>query len=385
MFVDYAKIFLQAGDGGDGCVSFRREKYVPRGGPDGGDGGRGGDIYLVADAQMTTLLDLKYRPHYSTRRGEHGGGSQCTGADAEDLYIKVPLGTSVSTTDGEQLADLTQPGQTFLAAKGGRGGAGNQHYASSTNKAPRKFQYGGDGEQRTLVLELKVIADVGFLGLPNAGKSTLLTKLTAATPKIASYPFTTIHPNLGVMMFDDGTRCTLADIPGLIEGAHHGAGLGHQFLRHIERTRLLVHLVAPPETEPRNDFEHVWYAYELVNAELKAYSDALVDKAQIVCLSKTDLLEPEEVTELVQQFSARGVDVLPISAETGEGLQQLKQLIKDALALHAEQAEEEIAEGAEEGSAPLAEAAEGNEPAEAGEEGKGPSEESKPAEEYPFE
>ena len=328
MFVDYTKIMLHAGDGGDGCVSFHREKYVPRGGPDGGDGGRGGHIYLVADPHMSTLLDLKYSPHYKTRRGKHGSGNNCTGADAADLRIKVPLGTTVSTEQGELLVDMTSPGQEFLAARGGRGGRGNQHFATPNNKAPRKFEYGGDGEQKTLILELKVIADAGLIGLPNAGKSTLLAKLTAATPKVAAYPFTTVHPNLGVMVFDDDRRCTLADIPGLIEGAHRGAGLGDRFLRHIERTRLLVHLIAPPDEEPRADFEHLWYAYELVNAEMRAYSDLLLEKDHLVCLSKTDLLEPHEVLELVRQFAGRGVHTLPISAHTGEGLDELSDRIQ---------------------------------------------------------
>lgn len=331
MFVDYAKIFVHAGDGGDGCVSFRREKYVPRGGPDGGDGGRGGDIYLVADEHMNTLLDLKLRPHYKTKRGQHGSGNNRTGADAEDLAIKAPLGTLVSTEDGEVLGDLTSPGQKLLAAKGGRGGRGNQHYASATNKAPRKFEYGGDGEQRTLILELKLIADVGLIGLPNAGKSTLLAKLTAATPKIAAYPFTTIHPNLGVAELPDGSRCTLADIPGLIEGAHRGAGLGDRFLRHIERTRLLVHLIAPPDEEPRADLERILYARELVDHELRTYSASLTQRLQIVCLSKTDLLTPEEIEVVVQAFARQGVEVLPVSAHNGAGLEELRRRIQQDL------------------------------------------------------
>lgn len=332
MFVDYAKIHVQAGDGGDGCVSFRREKYVPRGGPDGGDGGRGGHVYLVVDPHMTTLLDLKMRPNYAAKRGQHGGGNQCTGRDAEDIYVKVPLGTSVSTEDGEQLADLMAPDQVFLAAKGGRGGKGNQHFASSMNKAPRKWEYGGDGEKRVLILELKVIADVGLVGLPNAGKSTLLAALTAATPKVGAYPFTTVSPNLGVLQLDEEHRCVLADIPGLIEGAHHGAGLGHRFLRHIERTRLLVHLVAPPDEEPFDDPEHFLYAYDLVNAELKAYGAALTAKPQILCLTKLDLLPEGGGDTVATAFRERGLDPLVISAHNGEGLEQLKGRISEELA-----------------------------------------------------
>jgi len=332
MFVDYVKIYLEAGDGGTGCVSFRREKYVPHGGPDGGDGGRGGHIYLVADPHVVTLLDFKYRPHYRAKRGQHGMGSNCSGRDAEDLYLHVPLGTVVSDEHGNPLADLVEPGQVFLAARGGRGGRGNQHFATPTNKAPRKFEYGEKGERRTLILELKLIADVGLIGLPNAGKSTLLATFTAATPKIAPYPFTTIHPNLGLMEFDDATRCTVADIPGLIEGAHRGAGLGHRFLRHIERTKLLVHLIAPPDQPPLDDFEAYRYARELVNRELAQYSETLAAKPQIVCLSKCDLLEPTTVEKLVCQFREReGVEVLPISAQAHTGLESLKSAIKTAL------------------------------------------------------
>ena len=323
MFVDYAKIYLKAGDGGDGCISFRREKFVPRGGPDGGDGGRGGHIYLVADEHMTTLLDLKMNPHYTTKRGQHGMGSNCTGRDAEDLVVRVPLGTTVSDEDGELIVDMTEPGQSFMAAKGGKGGAGNQHYATSRNKAPRKFKYGEDGEQKTLILELKSIADVGLVGLPNAGKSTLLSKLTAATPRIAAYPFTTVHPNLGVMEFEDGSRCTIADIPGLIEGAHTGAGLGDRFLRHIERTSILVHLVGPPDNPDDADNDHYLYARDLVNEELRAYGTRMLVKPQILCITKTDLLDPDVVAAAVKAFAAAGLTALPISAETGDGFDGL--------------------------------------------------------------
>ncbi|MBX7247057.1 MAG: GTPase ObgE [Candidatus Sumerlaeaceae bacterium] len=332
MFVDYAKVSVKAGDGGDGCISFLREKYIPHGGPNGGDGGRGGSIIFVADELLATLLDLKHRAHYTTKRGQHGGGKNCSGKDAEDLYVKVPLGTTISTEDGELIADLTVPGQEVVVAKGGRGGRGNQHFASATNKAPRKFEYGEEGEQRTLILELKVIAEVGLVGLPNAGKSTLLSKLTAATPKIASYPFTTIHPNLGVLEFADGTRCTIADIPGLIEGAHTGAGLGDRFLRHIERTKLLVHLVAPAETEPNADVETMKYAFDLVNNELASYSADLAGKAQIVCLTKTDMLTEEEAEEVVTEFRKSGIEMTPICSHTEAGFDWLRARIQEELA-----------------------------------------------------
>lgn len=323
MFVDYVKINVQAGDGGDGCVSFRREKYVPLGGPDGGDGGRGGHIFLQVDPSVTTLLDVRMRPQYIAKRGEHGGGNQCTGRDAEDIYIKVPQGTVISTEDGEVLADLVDPDQVWMAAKAGRGGRGNQHFATPTNKAPRRWDYGGDGEHKVLILELKMIADLGLVGLPNAGKSTLLASLTKAQPKVASYPFTTIHPNLGVLDLGDGTRCVVADIPGLIEGAHHGAGLGHRFLRHVERTGFLVHLVAPADDVEDADFEHFWYSYELVNAELQAYSEKLATKHQIVCLTKADLMDPDTMESIAQEFKSRGVDAHTISSESGHGIQKL--------------------------------------------------------------
>lgn len=328
MFVDYAKVHLKAGDGGDGCISFLREKFVPHGGPNGGDGGRGGHIYFVADAHMTTLLDFKQRASFTTKRGQHGGGSNCTGRDAEDLYIKVPLGTTVTDGEGHLLVDIIEPGQTYLAAKGGRGGRGNQHFATATNKAPRKFDYGGEGEDRTLILELKVIADAGLVGLPNAGKSSLLAALTAAHPKIASYPFTTVSPNLGVMEFSGESRCTIADIPGLIEGAHLGAGLGDRFLRHIERTRLLVHLVAPGDGEPRVVPEDIAYAYKLVNDELTQYSAALAAKPQVVCLTKTDLLTPEEIEAGLAALREAGADPIALSSESADGLDALREAIQ---------------------------------------------------------
>jgi GTP-binding protein len=343
-FVDYAKVFVKAGDGGDGCVAFRREKYVPRGGPSGGDGGHGGSVWLVTEASMMTLLDLKLRPALRADRGRHGEGAQKTGRSGRDLEVSVPLGTVVSDEDGHSLADLVQPGQRFLAAQGGRGGLGNQHFATPTNQAPRKATPGRPGPARTLVLELKLIAQAGLIGLPNAGKSTLLAALTAATPKIASYPFTTLHPNLGVMEADATRRVTLADIPGLIEGAMHGAGLGARFLRHIERTALLVHLVAPPDdpaiaARPEAAAEQIAYAHALVRRELESYSAALAAKPELIVLTKIDLLEPAARERLLAVLHQQGLDPLPISAQSGEGLAAFKKALVerlDALGLIAE-------------------------------------------------
>ncbi|NQU43263.1 GTPase ObgE, partial [bacterium] len=283
MFVDYVRIQIKAGDGGHGAISFRREKFVPRGGPAGGDGGRGGHVIFEADSRLGTLYDLKLRGHLKAGRGGNGGRSKCSGPDGEDVTVLVPVGTVFSDEEGSQLADLTEVGQQWIAAHGGRGGKGNAHFATPTNKTPRYAQDGEEGEGQTLILELKLIADVGLIGLPNAGKSTLLAQLTAATPKIASYPFTTLHPNLGVVYYSDNETLTIADIPGLIEGASKGAGLGDQFLRHIERTTILVHLIG--DEQGLFDPEDMLYKYALVCAELTAYSDALADKPQVVVLT----------------------------------------------------------------------------------------------------
>ena len=321
-FIDYVSIHVKAGDGGNGCVSFRREKYVPRGGPDGGDGGDGGSIYLETDAHLATLLDFKYRPFQRAEHGKNGRGKNMSGRNGADLIIKVPLGTTVSDKNGNQLADLTQIGQRFCAAKGGAGGRGNQHYASSTMRTPHLATDGLPGEECILILELKLIADVGIVGLPNAGKSTLLAHLTHATPKIAPYPFTTIHPNLGVYERPvSGEQIVIADIPGLIEGASKGAGLGAQFLRHIERTRLIVHLV-PIELDSQ-DFDTLLYKYKLVRAELRYYSETLVKKPQIVVLNKIDLAPDRMVRSLVRQFKKEGISILPVSAIKTTGLKTL--------------------------------------------------------------
>lgn len=324
MFVDYLKIRVKAGDGGDGCIGFHREKFQPRGGPAGGDGGRGGHVIFEADPKLGTLYDLKHRPNLAAKRGGNGGGNNCHGADGADAIVKVPLGTVVSDADtDEQLADLTEPEQRWIAARGGRGGFGNAHFATPTNKTPRYAQDGDQGEDRTLILDLKLIADVGLIGLPNAGKSTLLSKLTAATPKIAAYPFTTLNPNLGVIEFEDLSRLTLADIPGLIEGASKGAGLGDRFLRHIERTRVLAHLIG--DENGVLDPEDALYKYDLVRRELAAYSDALPRKKEILVLTKTDLADKEHLKRARAAFRKRGLTPLAVSALAGEGLDALRE------------------------------------------------------------
>jgi GTP-binding protein len=340
-FVDYVRIHVIAGDGGDGVVRFHREKYVEFGGPSGGDGGRGGSVILQADEEMTTLLDFKMRTLFAAEKGKDGGSNKMSGRGGKDLLLKVPLGTSVLDLDsGEELGDLTKPGQQLVIAKGGDGGLGNQHFATPTNKAPRKAIPGTEGEERNVVLELKVIADAGLVGLPNAGKSTLLAHLTSAHPKIAPYPFTTLSPNLGVFLAGDfQSRITLADIPGLIEGAHAGAGLGDRFLRHIERTKVLVHLVGPEAGETAEgemtaanaDPEALLYAYDLVESELRQYSRKLIEKHRIVCLTKIDLLTGEQVEEAVAAFRQRGVDVIPISALKEEHLDELRRRIEEVV------------------------------------------------------
>jgi GTP-binding protein len=330
-FVDFVRLHVRAGDGGRGCVSFRREKYVPRGGPDGGDGGRGGSIWAVADPQLTTLYDLKIHSSINADRGAHGEGSQCTGRDGEDVTVPVPLGTIVIDEEtGEELSDLTVPGQRLCLARGGDGGRGNQHFATPTNRAPRKAEDGRPGEERRLILELKIIADVGLVGLPNAGKSTLLATLTRATPKIAPYPFTTLHPNLGVMALPHLESCTVADLPGLIEGASRGAGLGDRFLRHIERTRLLVHLV-PLDAAPERTPEALWYQFELVNRELSSYSETLAQRPQIVALTKADLATEEEIAQMVAHFRALGITPLVLCAPLGGGIDELVAAIDERL------------------------------------------------------
>ncbi|MDR7415305.1 MAG: GTPase ObgE [Armatimonadota bacterium] len=322
MFVDQARIYVRAGDGGAGCVSFRREKFVPKGGPDGGDGGKGGDVILRADEGLHTLVDFRYRRVFRARRGEHGQGGNRTGRSAPDLVIPVPAGTVVrDARTGEVLADLVRHGQEVVVARGGRGGRGNARFATPTRRAPRFAEPGGKGEERVLDLELRILADVGFVGFPNAGKSTLLARISAARPKIADYPFTTLHPHLGVVRVAEGASFVAADLPGLIEGAHRGAGLGHQFLRHVSRTRLLLFVLDLAAEDPLR-------AYEVLRAELRAYDPALAERPCAVALNKIDLPEARARVERVRAaFEARGISAYPISALTGEGVVPMVQAL----------------------------------------------------------
>lgn len=295
MFIDRAKIKIKAGDGGDGVTAFRREKFVPRGGPSGGDGGRGGSVWLEADEGLNTLLHLRYNPEHKADRGRHGEGSNRHGKDGEDTVVKVPVGTQVfDVASGEIIFDFTEAGQRFLAAKGGKGGWGNSHFATPTRRAPKFHYTGRPGEEKELQLELKLIADVGLVGFPNAGKSTLISVISAAKPKIADYPFTTLEPNLGVVDLGDYKTFVVADIPGLIEGASEGAGLGDRFLRHVERTKLILHLVDVSSLAGRNPVED----YEILNRELANYNQDLAERPQIVVATKTDALDEPERLEI---------------------------------------------------------------------------------------
>jgi GTPase len=330
MFIDEAKIFVSAGDGGRGCVSFRREKYIPKGGPDGGDGGKGGDVVLIADRNLATLLDFRYKRRYTAGRGEHGQGSDQTGRAGEDCLIRVPVGTVVRTADaGELLADFIADQQRCIIAHGGRGGRGNARFKSPTNQAPRHAEPGQPGEARWLTLELKLLADVGLIGMPNAGKSTLLSRLSAARPKVAAYPFTTLVPQLGIVRLRDEQSCVMADIPGLIEGAHQGKGLGHQFLRHIERTRVLLHLVDMAAADAQHPTAH----FDLVNRELLAYAPELGEKPQLVVATKMDVPAAKQAWESFHPaMKTRGLRVIAISAVTGEGIGTLLDELQKALA-----------------------------------------------------
>ena len=320
-FVDEAKIYIKSGDGGPGCVSFRREKYVPRGGPDGGDGGKGGDIVAVASRSHRTLLDMKFNQHHVARRGGPGEGSNRTGKSSEDVEIVVPVGTVIRDMEtGELLADMIEDGQRAVLARGGIGGKGNARFKTATNQAPRYAQDGLPGEEKTVSLELKLIADVGIVGLPNVGKSTLIASVSAARPKIADYPFTTLKPNLGVVRLGDHQTFVVADIPGLIEGAHQGAGLGTKFLRHIERTSILLHIIDISK-EP---FTGAWNDFETINRELASFSPAVGGKPQILAISKIDLTTTRErLDETVAFFRGKGVRIFPVSAATGEGIREL--------------------------------------------------------------
>jgi len=321
MFIDRAKIHVQGGDGGNGVTAFRREKFVPRGGPSGGDGGRGGDVILVADASLNTLLHLRYNPLHRAQRGLHGEGSNRSGHQGEDLIVRVPVGTQIfEATTGDLLHDLSHDGDRWLAARGGRGGFGNAHFATSTNRAPRYHQDGSKGDELDLQLELKLLADVGLVGFPNAGKSTFISTVSAAHPKIADYPFTTLEPHLGVVDLGDFRTFVIADIPGLIEGAHTGAGLGDRFLRHIERTKLLLHLVDVSSASGREAVSD----YETVNRELASYSQDLATRPQFVVATKIDALdEPERLESLKQCAIADDKPFFAISSATGEGVRDL--------------------------------------------------------------
>jgi GTP-binding protein len=321
-FLDEARILVKAGDGGNGCLAFRREKFVPRGGPSGGDGGRGGDVVLVATAHQNTLLQFRFNPEHKAERGRHGEGSNRTGADGKTLEVAVPIGTVVyDEATGERLADFTESGQTFVAARGGRGGRGNARFATSTHQAPTEHEPGHTGQELRLRLELKLLADVGLVGFPNAGKSTLISRISAARPKIADYPFTTLAPNLGVVQMENYRSYVVADIPGLIEGAHLGHGLGIQFLRHIERTRLLAHLVDVSDASGRDPVGD----FETVLRELSSFSEELAQKPMIVVAAKMDAAQdPERVTALRNLAAARGLAFFEISSATGQGIDALK-------------------------------------------------------------
>jgi len=321
MFIDRAKIYVQGGDGGNGVTAFRREKFVPRGGPSGGDGGRGGNVYLVADSSLNTLLHLRYNPRHIAERGAHGEGSNRSGRTGADLEVRVPVGTQVVDAEtGELVYDLDQDGRRWLAACGGRGGFGNAHFATSTNRAPRYHQTGNNGDARELQLELKLLADVGLVGFPNAGKSTFISTVSAARPKIADYPFTTLEPHLGVVDLGDFRTMVIADIPGLIEGAHAGAGLGDRFLRHIERTKLLLHMVDVSSLSGRETVSD----YETVNRELASYNPDLAARPQIVVATKIDALDdPNRLESLRAQAEADGKQFFAISSATNRGISEL--------------------------------------------------------------
>ncbi|KFB08575.1 GTPase ObgE [Nitratireductor basaltis] len=316
-FLDQAKVFIRSGDGGAGSVSFRREKYIEFGGPDGGDGGRGGDVWVEAVDGLNTLIDYRYQQHFKAKTGVHGMGRNRTGAKGSDVVLKVPVGTQVYELDNDTLiCDLTEVGQRYLLAKGGNGGFGNQHFKSSTNQAPRRANPGLPGEEAWIWLRLKLIADAGLVGLPNAGKSTFLASVTAAKPKIADYPFTTLHPNLGVVRID-AREFVLADIPGLIEGAHAGVGIGDRFLGHVERTRVLLHLVSGRE-------EDVAGTYRTVRGELEAYGHGLTDKPEVLALSQADLLDEEERAEKLAELEKEaGIRPLVLSSATREGVEEV--------------------------------------------------------------
>lgn len=329
MFIDEVRIRVKAGDGGNGCLAFRREKYVPRGGPSGGDGGRGGDVIIESNPHLNTLLHLRFNPEHTGQRGRHGEGSNCTGEDGTPVTIKVPVGTVVYDDEtGERLFDFTAEGQSFIVARGGRGGRGNARFATSTHQAPTEHEPGHPGEEKMLRLELKLLADVGLVGFPNAGKSTLISRISAARPKIADYPFTTLEPNLGVVSVEDRTF-VVADIPGLIEGAHEGHGLGIQFLRHVERTRLLAHLVDVSETTGRDPV----HDFHVVMQELASFDEKLVKKPMLVIASKIDVAQDAARVDSVREMAREaGMPFYAISSVTGQGIEDIKYAMDQAVA-----------------------------------------------------
>lgn len=317
-FVDEAKFYVKGGDGGNGCVSFRREKYVPKGGPNGGDGGRGGSVYIRATKKIQSLIDFKYRSHFKAGRGGHGQGKDKHGAKGSSLVIEVPTGSVVKDVDsGEILVDLTDEGQQYLAAGGGKGGLGNTHFASGSNRTPRIATDGKPGAERWLKIELKLIADIGLVGLPNAGKSSLLSNLSAANPKIGDYPFTTLEPQLGILRDKYSNPYIIADIPGLIEDAHKGVGLGHSFLKHIERTSIILHVVDISEDDHRHN-------YLVLENELKKYKDGLSDRVKVIALNKTDLVDPDMVLEIEAEYRKSGREAMSVSALSGSGIANLR-------------------------------------------------------------
>ncbi len=329
MFTDYTKIIIKSGDGGNGAISFRREKYVAAGGPDGGDGGKGGDVYFKVDKDKNTLIDFRYNKKFKAKNGENGSGAKCNGKYGEDIYIGVPIGTVIKDAQtGKIVADLSQPDQVELVLKGGRGGKGNSHFATPTRQVPRFAQDGEKGEEKEIILELKLLADVGLLGYPNVGKSTFLSAVTDARPKIADYEFTTLEPNLGVVKSKNGDSFVIADIPGIIEGASKGVGLGLQFLRHIERTRILLHLIDVSGVSGRNPIED----FNTINEELKKYSEKLSQRKQIIVASKIDVMQDEtQLKELENLSKQKNMEFFKISSVTGEGVNELLDYVSKAL------------------------------------------------------
>ena len=329
MFTDYTKIIIKSGDGGNGAATFRREKYVAAGGPDGGDGGKGGDIYFTVDKDKNTLIDFRYNKRYKAGNGQNGSGNHCNGRYGEDLYVKVPIGTVVKDAEtGKVIADLSKPNQTELILKGGRGGRGNSHFATPTRQAPRFSEDGDKGEEKEVILELKLLADVGLLGYPNVGKSTFLSKVTEARPKIANYHFTTLEPNLGVVKTKSGDGFVIADIPGIIEGASEGVGLGLQFLRHVERTRLLLHFIDVSGEEGRDPVED----YKTINKELKKYSEKLSKRKQIIVATKIDVMQDETNLKKLEELAKKEkLEIYKISSVTGEGIEKLIDHVTEVL------------------------------------------------------